>query len=124
MQGAAQAGLDDEGALDAGPPLAFDEGRQRKGIDSLGHGQPPARPSAPMGRARPQSGSKLLSARAVQAAARRRMAGYVAATGKNGLKQTRSFLGDFLEIFERGRRSGGVMGPVWHADPRSGRVTL
>src|SRR5262245_5761484 len=98
MQGAAQAGLDDEGALDAGPPLAFDEGRQRKGIDSLGHDQPPARPSAPSGRARPQSGSKLLSTRAVQAAARQRMAGYVAATGKNGLKQTGSFLGDFLEI--------------------------
>src|SRR5215510_2511468 len=81
MQGAAQAGLDDEGALDAGPPLAFDEGRQRKGIDSLGHGQSPARARAPTGRTRPQSGSKLLSARAVQAAARQRMAGYVAVTG-------------------------------------------
>src|SRR5262249_48944584 len=122
MQGAAQAGLDDEGALDAGPLLAFDEGRQRKGIDSLGHGQPPARPSAPIGRARPQSGSKLLSTRAVQAAARQRMAGYVAATGKNGLKQTGSFLGDFLEISNAD--AGGLMGPVWHAAPRSGRVTL
>jgi len=40
----------------------------------------------------------MLSTRAVQAAARQRMAGYVAATGKNGLKQNRSFLGDFLEI--------------------------
>src|SRR5262245_22838227 len=98
MQGAAQAGLDDEGALDAGPPLAFDEGRQRKGIDSLRHGRLRRGPSAPTGRARPQTGSKLLSTRAVQAAARQRMAGYVAATGKNGLKQTRSFLGDFLEI--------------------------
>src|SRR5262249_36973282 len=95
IQGAAQAGLDDEGALDAGPPLAFDEGRQRKGIDSLGHGQPPARPSAPNwarttakwvkiavdGRSRPRRDSVL--------------AGYVAATGASGLKQTRSFLGDF-----------------------------
>src|SRR5262245_47994173 len=98
MQGASQAGPDDEGALDAGPPLAFDERQQRDGIDSLGHDQPPARPSAPIGRARPQSGSKLLSTRAVQAAARQHMAGYVAATGKNGLKQTLSFLGDFLEI--------------------------
>src|SRR5262245_59997640 len=56
MQGAAQAGLDDEGALDAGPPLAFDERRQRKGIDSLGHDQPPARTSAPTGRARRKVG--------------------------------------------------------------------
>src|SRR5262245_27979730 len=38
MQSAAQAGLHDEGALDAGPPLAFDERRQRDGVDSLGHG--------------------------------------------------------------------------------------
>src|SRR5262245_65509130 len=70
MQSAAQAALDDEGALDAGPPLAFDEGRQRDGVDSLGHCQPPARPSVPTGRARPQSGSKLLSTRVVQSAAR------------------------------------------------------
>src|SRR5262245_49805396 len=103
MQSAAPAGVDDEGALDAGPPLAFDERRQRDGVDSLGHGQPPARPSAPTGRARPQSGSKLLSTRAVQSTARQPSAAYVAATGMSGLKQTRSFVGDFLEISNEAR---------------------
>src|SRR5262249_3084932 len=123
MQGAAQAGLDDEGALDAGPPLAFDEGRQRKGIDSLGHGQPPARPSAPIERAGPQSGSKLLSTRAVQAASRQRMR--ICSRGqKERLEANREFPWRFSGDFERGRRSGGLMGPAWHAAPGSSRVTL
>src|SRR5262249_42970801 len=37
------------------------------------------------------------------------LAAYVAATGMSGLKQTRSFLGDFLEISESGSAGGAVL---------------
>src|SRR5262245_47568584 len=102
MQGTAQAGLDDEGALDAGPPLAFDEGRQRDGVDSLGHGQPPARPSVPTGRARPQSGSKLLSTRVVQSAARQPVGSICSRDRDERLEANPEFPWRFSGDFERG----------------------
>src|SRR5262245_31902603 len=43
---------------------------------------------------------------------------------KERLEANPEFPWRFSGDFERGRRSGGVMGPVWHAAPRSGRVTL
>src|SRR6516164_1886303 len=44
--GAADAGLDDEVALDASLLLAFEEREQRGAIVCLGHSSPPARPNA------------------------------------------------------------------------------
>src|SRR5262249_424171 len=44
--GAADAGLDDEAALDASLPLPFEEWEQRAAIVGPGHSRPPARPGA------------------------------------------------------------------------------
>src|SRR5262245_23832202 len=104
MQSAAQAGLDDEGALDAGPPLAFDERRQREGVDSLGQCPPPARQSAPTGRARPQSGSKLLSTRAVQSTARQPVGSICSRDRNERLEANPEFPWRFSGDFGSGQR--------------------